>query len=88
MGGVTAEALEAAIRERLQATDAVVIDISGGCGSAFEVAIASPLFEGKRLLQRHQLVNQALAEEIKLVHAFSIKKAATPEELRQQKQQA
>lgn len=37
----------------------------------FEVVIVSPLFEGKRLLARHKLVNEALKEEISKVHAFT-----------------
>eukprot|EP00899_Mesostigma_viride_P015611 jgi/Mesvir1/24050/Mv10783-RA.1 len=61
---VSAELIEKAIRERLQAEEVTVLDTSGGCGASFDVAIASPLFEGKRLLQRHQLINEALKEEI------------------------
>jgi flagellar basal body L-ring protein FlgH len=37
----------------------------------FEVIIVSPIFEGKRLLARHKLVNEALKEEISKVHAFT-----------------
>jgi hypothetical protein len=37
----------------------------------FEVVIVSPIFEGKRLLARHKLVNEALKEEISKVHAFT-----------------
>ena len=37
----------------------------------FEVVIVSPVFEGKRLLARHKLVNEALKEEISKVHAFT-----------------
>lgn len=45
--------------------------MSAGCGQMFEVVIVSPLFEGKRLLARHKLVNEALKEEISKVHAFT-----------------
>lgn len=37
----------------------------------FEVVIVSSAFEGKRLLARHKLVNEALKEEISKVHAFT-----------------
>lgn len=37
----------------------------------FEVIIVSSAFEGKRLLARHKLVNEALKEEISKVHAFT-----------------
>jgi BolA-like protein 3 len=36
-------------------------------------------FKGKSLLQRHRLVNTALKEELKTIHAFS-QKTFTPEQ--------
>ncbi|KAM6563563.1 hypothetical protein CsatB_023561 [Cannabis sativa] len=63
-----------------------VIDTSGGCGASFAVEIVSEQFEGKRLLERHRLVNGALAEEMKDIHALSIKKALTPEQWKQQQE--
>lgn len=48
------------------------------CGASFEVAVISPAFEGKTLLQRHRLVNEALKQEMTHIHALSIKKAVTP----------
>ena len=47
------------------------------CGQKLEVVIVSPLFEGKGLLQRHRLVNEALSDEIAQLHAFS-QKTLTP----------
>lgn len=58
----------------------VVVDISGGCGSSFTVEIVSEQFQGKRLLERHRMVNGALAEEMKEIHALSITKALTPDQ--------
>lgn len=55
-----------------------VIDTSGGCGASFEIEVVSEQFEGKRLLERHRMVNAALSEEMKDIHALSIKKALTP----------
>ncbi|GJM92451.1 hypothetical protein PR202_ga08927 [Eleusine coracana subsp. coracana] len=38
----------------------------------------SEKFEGKRLLERHRMVNTALAPHMAEIHAVSIKKALTP----------
>lgn len=56
-----------------------VVDESDGCGGKFSAIIVSPQFQGKALLQRHRLVNSALAEELKTIHAFS-QKTYTPEQ--------
>eukprot|EP00897_Mesotaenium_endlicherianum_P001021 jgi/Mesen1/1091/ME000123S00261 len=77
---VTKDQVEATLREKLDASELTVIDTSGGCGASFDVAIVSPQFEGKRLLERHRLVNAALAAEMKDIHALSIKKALTPQQ--------
>ncbi|CAM3745011.1 BolA family protein [Polynucleobacter antarcticus] len=51
-----------------------------GDGQHFFATIVSPDFEGKRLIQRHQLVYAAMGDRMKAeVHALSIK-AFTPEE--------
>ena len=54
-------------------------DTSGGCGQSFEAVIVSAQFEGKRLLERHRLVHQCLAEELQSIHAFT-QKTYTPEQ--------
>uniref|UniRef100_A0A336LPP7 dolichyl-P-Glc:Man9GlcNAc2-PP-dolichol alpha-1,3-glucosyltransferase n=1 Tax=Culicoides sonorensis TaxID=179676 RepID=A0A336LPP7_CULSO len=56
-----------------------VVDQSDGCGGKFAAVIVSPEFQGKSLLQRHRLVNSALSEELKTIHAFS-QKTFTPEQ--------
>ena len=45
----------------------------GGCGQAFEAVIVSDEFKGKGKLQKHRLVNHAVKEEIKDVHAWTMK---------------
>ena len=50
-----------------------------GGESHFALRIESPAFEGMRSLKRHQAVYAALSEEMKLIHALSIK-AVTPGE--------
>ncbi|KAK3562188.1 hypothetical protein QTP86_030183 [Hemibagrus guttatus] len=55
-----------------QASSLKVVDISGGCGAMYEIHIESDDFRGKRIVQQHQLVNQALKEEIKGMHGLRI----------------
>ncbi|XP_037551649.1 bolA-like protein 3 [Nematolebias whitei] len=49
-----------------------VVDISGGCGAMYEIHIESSEFKGKRTVQQHQLVNQALKDEIQVMHGLRI----------------
>ncbi|KGF30567.1 MULTISPECIES: BolA family protein [Oligella] len=54
-----------------------------GDGSHFEAVIVSKAFEGKRLIQRHQLVYAALGDRMKEeIHALSMK-TLTPAEFSQ-----
>lgn len=54
-----------------------------GDGQHFNAVIVSPAFEGKRLVQRHQLVYSALGDRMKAeIHALSMK-TLTPEEFQQ-----
>ncbi|KAJ1929492.1 hypothetical protein IWQ60_001104 [Tieghemiomyces parasiticus] len=76
---VTAAAIEQILRKALNPVHIEVMDLSSGCGQNIEVVVVSAQFEGKRLLQRHGLVNAALKEEIPLIHAFS-QKTLTPAE--------
>ncbi|XP_006641393.2 bolA-like protein 3 [Lepisosteus oculatus] len=49
-----------------------VVDISGGCGAMYEVHVESHEFKGKRTVQQHQLINEALKDEIKAMHGLRI----------------
>ncbi|KAL1222253.1 Protein BOLA2 [Cardamine amara subsp. amara] len=77
---VTKEQVEASLTSKLKPIHLEVINISGGCGASFEVEVVSEQFEGKRMLERHRMVNAALEEEMKDIHALSIKKAQTPQQ--------
>ncbi|KAL4613539.1 bolA-like protein 3, partial [Arapaima gigas] len=57
-----------------QATSLKVLDISGkcGCGAMYEIHIESDEFKGKKTVQQHQLVNQALRDEIQSMHGLRI----------------
>ncbi|PIA31034.1 hypothetical protein AQUCO_05300101v1 [Aquilegia coerulea] len=76
--GVTKEGVESTLTSKMNPSHLEVIDTSGGCGASFAIEIVSEQFEGKRLLERHRMVNSALEEEMKEIHALSIKKALTP----------
>jgi stress-induced morphogen len=79
--------VEATLTIKLQPVHLDVVDTSGGCGASFDIQVVSAAFEGKRLLERHRLVNAALSEEMKEIHALSIRKALTPQQWKEQQQQ-
>jgi acid stress-induced BolA-like protein IbaG/YrbA len=55
------------------------LDVQGD-GHHFEAVIVSNLFEGKRLISRHQLVYAALGDRMRAeIHALSMK-TLTPQE--------
>lgn len=55
------------------------LEVSGD-GHHFEALIVSPLFEGKRPVQRHQLVYQVLGDRMREeIHALSMR-TLTPDE--------
>ncbi|XP_023385242.1 bolA-like protein 3 isoform X3 [Pteropus medius] len=56
----------------IKVTDISVTFISGGCGAMYEIQIESEEFKEKRTVQQHQMVNQALKEEIKGMHGLRI----------------
>ncbi|XP_022971633.1 protein BOLA2 [Cucurbita maxima] len=86
--GVTKEQLESTLTSKLNPQHLEVTDTSGGCGASFVIDIVSERFEGKRLLERHRLVNAALEEEMKEIHALSIKKVLTPQQWKQQQEES
>merc|ERR550534_3182499 len=54
------------------ATNIAVVDISGGCGSMYEVFVEAPDFKGVRVVKQHQLVTKALKAEIGEMHGIRI----------------
>jgi BolA family transcriptional regulator, general stress-responsive regulator len=55
-------------------------NVPEGSESHFKVTLVSPDFEGKALVARHRMINQALADELSgPVHALSLH-TMTPEE--------
>ena len=49
------------------------IEVRGDDGTHFEATIVSPAFEGKRMVQQHQLVYGALGDRMRAeIHALSM----------------
>jgi len=60
-----------------------VLEVSGD-GQHFEALIVSSLFEGKRLVQRHQIVYRALGDRMREeIHALSMRTLTPAEHLAQ-----
>jgi len=74
---VSPRAIEEALKQALRITHLSVNDISSGCGQSYEVLIVSDDFEGKKTLERHQMVNKILDNLIAEMHAFSQKSLTT-----------
>lgn len=60
------------------ATDIAVVDISGGCGSMYEVYVEAPDFKGVRMVKQHQMVTKALSSQIKDMHGIRISTSPSP----------
>lgn len=73
----SADYLKSKLEKNLDAKFVDIEDLSDcGCGMKFNAVIVSPKFEGKPLLQRQRLVNEILNEEMKYIHAFTMKTLA------------
>ena len=77
MSGPTSEQVKQYISAGLECLH---LEVEGDDGQHFFATIVSPSFEGKRLIQRPQLVYAALGERMREeIHAFSMK-TLTPAE--------
>lgn len=57
--GTEAEnAMHATLAEALAAVHVKVTDVSGGCGSMFDIEVASPQFVGQTRVKQHRMVNE------------------------------
>ena len=76
---VTQEHIAAIIREHICDAQVQVQDLTGG-GDHYQVTVVSSLFAGKPLVKQHQMIYQALNEEMssEAIHALAIK-TYTPE---------
>ncbi|CAI4227879.1 unnamed protein product [Auanema sp. JU1783] len=63
------------LKTRLQSLNPSILDVqdmSDGCGSKFSILIVSEAFEGKRTLQTHRLVQEAISDIMPQIHAVTI----------------
>lgn len=68
---LSAAQLESYITQNLECD---YIKVLGDDGTHFEAVIVSPAFEGKRMIQQHQLVYAALGDRMRdEIHALSMK---------------
>lgn len=82
----TVDYLTDKLKKELDTEYIEIIDLSNcGCGMKFDAVLVSPKFENKALLQRQRLVNQILSEEMKHIHAFTMK-TLTPTQWKQKAQ--
>ncbi|EJF63025.1 bola-like protein [Dichomitus squalens LYAD-421 SS1] len=58
------------LTEKFKPTELHVEDVSGGCGTFYNIIIASEEFKGLPLVKQQRLVNQTLKEEIKGIHGL------------------
>ncbi|XP_052861266.1 bolA-like protein 3 [Anopheles cruzii] len=55
-----------------QAKNIVVSDISGGCGSMYEIFVETTEFKGLSTVKQHRLITETLKNEIKTMHGLRI----------------
>ena len=68
---LSAKQLESYITQHLSCD---FIEVRGDDGTHFEAVIVSPAFEGKRMVQQHQLVYAALGDRMRAeIHALGMK---------------
>ena len=69
------EAMEAKLRDELDAVNVTVEDVSGGCGAMYKAYVESPKFAGLNTVKQHKLVQGVLKAEIADMHGFTLKTA-------------
>ena len=76
---ISPQQVEAMIKAELPDAQVEVQDLTGG-GDHYQVTVVSSQFEGKRLVQQHQLVYGALNEAMssEAIHALALK-TSTPQ---------
>ena len=64
-----------------------VEDLSDGCGAKFSILCVSAAFEGRSIVEKHQLVHAALGSAMDEIHAVEIK-AYSPAQWEKKQQKA
>ncbi|CAG5088682.1 Oidioi.mRNA.OKI2018_I69.PAR.g11931.t1.cds [Oikopleura dioica] len=83
---ITQDDMRKVIMEKFNPVHCEVDDL-GTCGTSYQVIIVSDIFEGKKTLEKHKIVNEALSEQIARLHAFS-QKSYTPAQWEKKQGQA
>eukprot|EP00163_Fabomonas_tropica_P000673 TRINITY_DN10442_c0_g1_i1.p2 TRINITY_DN10442_c0_g1~~TRINITY_DN10442_c0_g1_i1.p2 ORF type:complete len:119 (-),score=26.52 TRINITY_DN10442_c0_g1_i1:118-474(-) len=68
--------IQAMIAEELPGADITVTDMSGGCGTFFQVRVVAEEFKGKPMVRQHQQLNKILKPAIPLMHGIRYETAA------------
>ena len=71
-GADPAQLMSDSLRAALEASHVEVEDISGGCGSMYQVLVVSPKFEGVGMVNCHRMVHDTLATEIGEMHGLRV----------------
>lgn len=80
---LTAAQLQSYIQSGLECD---YIKVNGDDGTHFDAVVVSPLFEGKRMVQQHQLVYAALGDRMRVeIHALAMQ-TYTPTQWQQMQQ--
>ncbi len=59
-----------------------VNDISGGCGSMYEIYVETPEFNDVRMVKQHQMINEILRKEItQNMHGLRIFTSGVPDKI-------
>ena len=67
------QVLESRTMCTVQTETVTVEDLSDGCGAKIDVLVVSDKFEGVALLDRQRAVHSALEDEMKTIHAITMK---------------
>ena len=67
------EDLEKSLKASFSPIHLSLEDLSDGCGAKWNAIIVSDKFQGVPLKDRHQMVYKALEEEMKSIHAITMK---------------
>jgi len=64
------------LTERFKPSELQVQDVSGGCGTFYQIIISSEAFKGVPTVKQHRMVNETLKEEIQGIHGLQLKTTA------------
>jgi len=70
---VTVEQLEIALKEHFNSDPTIVVDVSDGCGTKFEIVVVSDHFIGMKILDRQRAVHDSIREYMPKIHAVTIR---------------